>query len=35
MESGTLEIKEHLLQSSEEFRRLVLNIRLMTNNYRN
>jgi uncharacterized protein len=24
MESGTLEIKEHLLQSSEEFRRLVL-----------
>jgi uncharacterized protein YdcH (DUF465 family) len=24
MESGTLEIKEHLLQSSEEFRRLVV-----------
>ena len=24
MESGTLEIKEHLLQSSAEFRRLVL-----------
>ena len=23
MESGTLEIKEHLLQSSEEFRRLM------------